>query len=292
MTKNSIFYQQIESYLRYCQFTRDMSAMTLASKRHTYRHFVVDSGCTNIRKLTNQHYELWVKKQIQSGVSNRTINMRTAHIKALVKYFREMGVEVPIKLALLKRRHEGKITRTFYTKTEIKRVLTYADEMTWLLIRICFDAGLRISELCNLRLNNLSGQKIMFIGKGNKHREVYITTETYKHLARYIIQHNIQDALWPGRHGQPCNADTLRKKMRRAFMMAGFDNFYPHALRHSFATDLQLRGAGLLEMQIMLGHASAQTTERYLHGLEGQCRSLFAKYKDQSLETRYRVSAD
>lgn len=284
MIASSAFYRQVESYLHYCQFTRDMSAMTLASKRHIYLHFITDSGCTNIRRLTNRHYDLWVAKQIESGVSNRTINMRTAHIKALVKYFQAMGVRVPIKLPLLKQRHEGEITRTFYTKAEITKVLSNADEMTELLIRICFDAGLRISELRNLRLSNIHGQKITFIGKGNKNRETYITTKTYKLLTKYIMSHHIKNSLWPSRHGKSLAVDTLRKKMRRSFVLAGFEDFHPHALRHSFATDLQNRGAELLEMQIMLGHANAQTTERYLHGLEGQCRALFAKYKDRSLK--------
>lgn len=73
--------------------------------------------------------------------------------------------------------------------------------------------------------------------------------------------------------------------MREAFTEAGFDDFYPHALRHSFATDIQNKGAELLEMQMMLGHSNAQTTERYLHGLDGRQQALFSKYKDSSLKT-------
>lgn len=162
-------------------------------------------------------------------------------------------------------------------------MLVYADEMAGLLIRICFDAGLRLSELTHLRLSNFRGQKIHFVGKGNKDRESYITLNTYRRLSDYVSKNGITDALWPGRFGNTCSTDTLRVKMRQAFIAAGFDDFYPHALRHSFATDIQSKGAELLEMQMMLGHSNAQTTERYLHGLDGRQQALFSKYKDNSL---------
>ncbi len=284
MAKTLEIYYQMEEYLNYCQFTRGMSQMTLKSKQHTYVHFIIDSECNDMRQLTNRGYDLWVEKQVNARVSNRTINTRTAHIKAWVRYCREMGMEIPIKLPLIKKRHEGKVTRVHYTKEEIDKVLTCADEVAGLLIRICFDAGLRISELAHLRLSNFKGQKIHFVGKGNKDRESYVTLDTYERLVDYVSKNGITDALWPGRFGDTCSTDTLRIKMRQAFMAAGFDDFYPHALRHSFATDIQSKGAELLEMQMMLGHANAQTTERYLHGLDGRQQALFSKYKDSSLK--------
>ncbi len=285
MTKTLEIYYQMEDYLHYCRFTRGMSDMTIKSKHHTYLHFIIDSECEDMRQLTNQGYDSWVEKQVKAKVSNRTINTRTAHIKAWVRYCREMGMKIPIKLPLIKKRHEGKVTRVHYTKEEIDRVLAHADEMTGLLIRICFDAGLRISELTNLRLDNFKGQKIHFVGKGNKDRESYVTLDTYERLIDYVSKNSITDALWPGRFGGTCSTDTLRIKMREAFTEAGFDDFYPHALRHSFATDIQNKGAELLEMQMMLGHSNAQTTERYLHGLDGRQQALFSKYKDSSLKT-------
>ena len=284
MSKTLEIYYQMEDYLHYCQFTRGMSNMTIKSKHHTYLHFIIDSECEDMRQLTNRGYDLWVERQVNAGVSNRTINTRTAHIKAWVRYCREMGMEIPIKLPLIKKRHEGKVTRVHYTKEEIDRVLEHADEITGLLIRICFDAGLRISELTNLRLSNFKGQKIHFVGKGNKDRESYVTLDTYERLIDYVSKNGITDALWPGRFGDTCSTDTLRIKMRQAFIAAGFDDFYPHALRHSFATDIQSKGAELLEMQMMLGHSNAQTTERYLHGLDGRQQALFSKYKDSSLQ--------
>lgn len=59
----------------------------------------------------------------------------------------------------------------------------------------------------------------------------------------------------------------------------GFRNFHPHALRHSFATDIQRNGATLMESQEMLGHSNAVITQRYLHGLDGQMAACFERLK-------------
>ena len=157
--------------------------MTLNSKKHTYKHFIIESGCDDLSKLTNAQFNDWIKAQIKKGVSPRTINTRSAHLLAMLRYFREMGMNYPIKLPLIKKMKEGPCRRKFYTRAQINKALKLADEMGNLMIRICFDSGLRITELTNLRLDNFSGRRINFIGKGFKARESYISEETEKYLS-------------------------------------------------------------------------------------------------------------
>lgn len=274
---------QIDEYLEYCEFTRQMSKMTINSKRHTYKHFIYEAGIDDLQELDNKAFNRWIAAQSSRGTSPRTINMRMAHILAMLRYFREMGLNMPIKLPLIKKLKEGPVRRTFYNQSQIEKALSYADDMAWLLIRISFDAGLRISELRNLRLENLFGNRIKFVGKGFKPRESYITTDTYDRLQTWIRDNNVKGAIWINQKGRQYSVDELRIRMRKPFHAAGFTDFYPHALRHSFGTDIQRKGASLLEMQQMLGHSNAETTQRYIHGLDGQLENLFAKYKDREL---------
>lgn len=67
--------------------------------------------------------------------------------------------------------------------------------------------------------------------------------------------------------------------MRAAFKRCGFDDFYPHALRHSFGTDIQRKGADIMVIKEMMGHSNVATTERYIHGFEGQLQLLFDTYR-------------
>lgn len=271
---------QIEEYLRYCEFTRRQSKMTLSGKRHTLKHLIFATKITDIRKFTNQDFDQWLEYMDKRGVSARTINTRMAHIIKFVKYFKEMySWEIAIKLPMIKKLKEGKTRRVAYSCEQIEKVLKLSDAMTRLLIKICFDAGLRISELRNLKLENFHGRRINFIGKGSKDRESYITEKTRQELDAWICDNDITDFLWINENGRQYSVDQLRIKMRQAFSAAGFYDFYPHALRHSFGTNLQRKGASLMEMQMMLGHSNAETTQRYLHGLDGKLGSLFEKYQ-------------
>lgn len=277
--KKKPIYSQIDCYMEYCRYTRRMSEQTLRTKAHTYKHFIIGSGCDDLANLTNAQFDTWVRYQSERGVSPRAINTRMAHILSMLRYYREMGLDMPIKLPLIHKLKEGPARRRYYTRDQIEKVLKGADEMSGLMIRICFDAGLRITELTNLQLNNFCGRRITFIGKGFKARESYISKSTEKQLQKYVKKHGITDYIWLNEHGGHMGRDMVRIHLREPFEKAGLSDFYPHSLRHSFATDLQSKGASLMEIQQMVGHADAATTQRYLHGLDGHLEKLFLKYQ-------------
>lgn len=281
MTNQKPIYAQIEEYLQYCRLVRRMSPETISGKKHTYMHFVVGSECSDLCNLTNADFDKWLRYQSERGVSTRTINTRIANIVAMIKYHRDMGLNIPIKLPLIHKLKEGPARRQYFTREQINKALKGTDEMGELMIRICFDAGLRIAELTNLGLDNFYGRRIIFVGKGGKARESYISEQTEKLLQHYIRKNGITDRLWINEHGRPMHKDMVRIHLRRPFEEAGLENFYPHSLRHSFATDLQAKGATLMEIQAMVGHSNAETTQRYLHALDGHLEGLFMKYQQQ-----------
>lgn len=300
MKKIKPIYDQLDEYMEYCEFTRQMSQMTLITKNCTYKQFIKITKINSLEELDNHAINVYIKQQTMDGISPRTINMRIAHIKAMLRYHREMGVNMPIKLPLIKKLKEGASRRIFYTKEEINLVLESATELEWLLIRITFDTGFRISELTNLRISSLFGQRIKFIGKGFKARESYLSQEAESRLNDWIKQRNVKDFVWVNKKGRHCSKDEIRIIMRKAFYRAAdilesksnltneemilirkMRDFYPHSLRHSFGSDIQNNGYDLLEIQQMMGHSNAETTQRYLHGLDGQLESLFRKLDEK-----------
>lgn len=276
--------QQIDEYLNYCQFVRGMSAETIKAKRFVYRHLIAESGVDNVRLLRNCDINRFIYSWSKSGLCGKTINNRITHIVAMLKYYRDMGEKIAVKIPLIPKAKEQQSRRVFYTRGEISEALRCADDITWLLIKIAFDTGMRISELTNLRLSDFSGNRVNYVGKGSKLRESYVSRETTRRLDRWCMDHNIHDDdyLWasPAKgYTLPYGTEAIRYMMRKPFREVGHNDFYPHALRHSFATDIQLNGAGILESKEMLGHSRIETTQRYLHGLDGSMNQLFAKYK-------------
>ena len=273
-------YDQIENYLTYCEKVRKMSPVTISAKRYILTRFVRETEVKNLKKLSNPIFDNYIAKLIEAGASGRSVNTYSTSILAFVKYYQKMGLKMPFQPILVRKLKETKIERTFYTKKEIGKVLKMADFETKLMIKIMFETGMRISEVANLRVADFSDQRIRFIGKGNKLREAYISPATLKMLEKYLKKHQIRDFLWGKTlNGEPPTTHTLRKRLKRAFSRAGFTDFYPHALRHSFATNLQKNGASVAEIKEMMGHSSVATTERYLHGFDGKMRELFEKYQ-------------
>lgn len=274
--------KQIDEYLNYCENVRRMSEQTLHGKRWICREFLKTIKIDSLSELSNKHINEWIAEQTARGCSGRTINSRLVNLVAMLRYFQDMGISFPkLKLRLIIKCKEQPPRRVYYTREQIEQVLRYADHLEWLLIKLCFDCGLRISELRNLRLMNLNGRMVTFIGKGSKARESYMSREAKTRLDDWIQRNRISDFIWvrtPGKN-EPMSVEDIRYLMRKPFYQAGFKNFYPHALRHSFATDIQKHGASLMETKEMLGHARIETTERYVHGLEGHLEYFFDKYK-------------
>lgn len=274
--------KQIDEYLNYCENVRRMSEQTLHSKRWICREFLKTIKIDSLSELSNKHINEWIAEQTARGCSGRTINSRLVNLVAMLRYFQDMGASFPkLKLRLIIKCKEQPPRRVYYTREQIEQVLRYADHLEWLLIKLCFDCGLRISELRNLRLMNLNGRIVTFIGKGSKARESYMSEEARSRLDDWIQRNRISDFIWVRALGknEPMSVEDIRYLMRKPFYQAGFKNFYPHALRHSFATDIQKHGASLMETKEMLGHARIETTERYVHGLEGHLEYFFDKYK-------------
>lgn len=263
-------------------------------KRNVLDRFVRVTGVGSVMEITDEVMGRWIVHETGRGVRTTSVNMYNAVVAGLVRYCREAGMEVSVNLALIVKMKGERTERKFYTAAEVARVTALArevgDDVTALQIEVMFETGMRIAELTRLRVGDfggVDGRRVRFVGKGRRLREVYVTGAIAVVLREYVERYDIarDGYLWcvndgtVSLNGEPPTVNTVRARLRRAFARAGFAGFYPHALRHSFATDLQLRGASVAEIKEMIGHANIATTERYLHGLEGKMRELFEKYR-------------
>jgi integrase/recombinase XerD len=180
------------------------------------------------------------------------------------------------------------------TDTEIKKLLTPEHPETpaslcdQAILELAYASGLRLSELRNLRLEQLHFDAgfINVIGKGNKERVVPVGRKAVEAINRYL------DAGRPGlvtprspanvflsKRGTPFAAVTLWLRIKKRTHRAGISrNITPHMLRHSFATHLLEHGADLRVIQELLGHASISTTEIYTHVTRDRLRDVHQKF--------------
>ena len=144
------------------------------------------------------------------------------------------------------------------------------------MLEVLYASGLRASELCGLRLEDLFLKEnfLRVIGKNNKERIVPIGDEAIKHLVFYIqgvrrhliIEKAHQPFVFLSKSGKKLTRITVFTLVKTLAKLAGItQNVSPHTFRHSFATHLMEGGADLRVVQDLLGHESIQTTEIYTH---------------------------
>jgi integrase/recombinase XerD len=162
-------------------------------------------------------------------------------------------------------------------------------------LELAYASGLRLSELRNLRLEqlHLDSGFIMVIGKGNKERAVPVGRQATRAIEEYLragrpalVKPRSPGAVFLTKRGTAFAAPTLWLHIKNKVKRSGIDrNVTPHMLRHSFATHLLENGADLRSIQEMLGHSSISTTEIYTHVSGRRLQEVHEKFHPRSKST-------
>lgn len=143
------------------------------------------------------------------------------------------------------------------------------------IVLLFYTAGLRLAELANLKIGDISAdyRTIRILGKGEKERIVPLIGRMGEILKKYFSQFSSQNicigqkkALILSKKGEPISERTIQRIVDRKLKGAGIQGkTSPHTLRHTFATHLLNEGADLREIQELLGHSSLKATQVYTH---------------------------
>lgn len=275
--------KQLTEYINYCQGYRKMAKATMEYKEWCFNELARNTSVKSLEELTDKDVERWIRYNTEKlGNSPVTVNHLIAQLKVMIKWAKDMGIDTPVHVSYLQLQPvPDRDTKMSYTRKDIIHALAFADLREWLQIALMFDCGLRISELRHLRLENVENRGMNIIGKGSKLRYVMMSERTYERLQYYIEREQITDWLFPGRGGdKPISQQQIRRNTAKVFHRAGFKDYHPHMLRHSFAMDLlKEQQVGVRDIQQFLGHAKLDTTEVYLDKLSKDEKAKFWKEK-------------
>jgi integrase/recombinase XerD len=156
------------------------------------------------------------------------------------------------------------------------------------MIHTLYATGLRVSELVNLKLNdvNLQSGYVLAFGKGAKERYVPLgrfaieaIEQYYAHGRLKLLGGRTSPFVFVGRGGKALTRQSFWKHLKEAAMNRGITKrISPHVIRHSFATHLLENGADLRSVQIMLGHADIATTQIYTHVSRERLKEMHKKF--------------
>jgi site-specific recombinase XerD len=175
-------------------------------------------------------------------------------------------------------RYEKKLP-VILTRDEVKALLQAPKNLGHrAILATMYGAGLRVSEVANLKVRDVDGdRKVISIrgGKGRKDRQVMLPNTLREVLAAYWRWKRPTEWFFPGdKPASPISQKAIFLACRKAAQTAGIAKpVHPHSLRHAFATHLLDDGVNLVVIQALLGHTNLKTTARYLHVSDAAVRS-------------------
>jgi integrase/recombinase XerD len=227
-----------------------------------YLKFYYDSDPADLNELDIQRYMLYLIGQRKLGISTQN----TA-INAIKFFYEKILKQEPKVYALERPMREKKLPRVV-SKAEIMALINAVDNLKHrLMLMLLYSAGLRRSELLNLRKTDLDearGTVLIRGGKGRKDRQSLLASNVIPFFQQYLQEYKPVYWVFEGEGGGKYSASSLQKVLKAAIARTGKDSSITlHTLRHSFATHLLEAGVSTRYIQYLLGHESPKTTEIY-----------------------------
>ena len=295
----------LKEFLEYLEIEKSRSVLTVRNYDFYLRRFINWTKISQPKEITHElvrKYHLSLARENNSRGGNLSIATQNYHLIALrmfLKYLisRDIRALEPTRVELAKT-PERQVS--YLEGSELENFLeaplkdTNAKDTTKLrdkaILELFFSTGLRVSELSNLKKEELNLEKDEFSikGKGGKWRIVFLSNqakywlkkylETRKDLSPYLFVRE-DKAFSKEKEDKPLAPRSIERMVKKYAKIAGLTKkIVPHSLRHSYATDLLLNGADLRAVQELLGHKSITTTQIYTHVSDQHLKEVYQAF--------------
>jgi len=280
----------IGAFLSFCRIEKGLADHTISSYGFdlkdlaefcAYRKI---AGCPASDELSQYLDELYGR-----GLSSRSIARKQATLRNFYRFLLREGKIGEQPIALMRAPRTWNTLPKYLNGQQIEALLTVppADKTNGIrdraMLELLYASGLRVSELCAVRLSdlNLDYGVIRVTGKGSKQRMVPVGAKAQAAIRDYLasarpklLKGRASGFLFVTARGGPMTRQGFWKLIVNYGKRVGiFRGLTPHVLRHSFATHLLEGGADLRSVQTMLGHSDIATTQIYTHVLRSRLRS-------------------
>ena len=280
------FESAIELFVDYLRFEREMSENTCEAYRNDierFRDFVKGISINGVGAVTRQAIDEYFYAERKSAKASSTRARRAVALKMFFRHLLERRVIADDPMALVERPKKAKVLPHVLSEQEVFSMIEAIKEKTprdlrdRAMLEIMYGCGLRVSELCQLSINDIvsDGELIRVFGKGSKERLVPFgvvaanALNAYMDLARATFSKgdSTENTIFLTRLGKPFTRQGVFKVIRERAVAVGIDQsrISPHVLRHCFASHMLHHGADIRAIQEMLGHADISTTQVYTH---------------------------
>lgn len=290
----------IQNYLEYCEMQKCLDQKTLKAYRIDLRQFCEQTPETQIAEISSEVLEQYIAR-LHGQFKPKTAKRKIASIKAFFHYldYREIIDSNPFNKIRIHFREPVILPKTIPLHTvELFLSTIYKQHKTAAspykkqnalrdaaVAELLFATGMRISELCSLKVSdvNLSDGTILIYGKGSRERRLQIGSEAVLQiLAAY--NESVCGKRTSCRHfflnhsGNALSDQSVRRMINKYTALASIEqHITPHMFRHTFATSLLDADVDIRYIQEMLGHSSINVTEIYTHVSVAKQKDILAR---------------
>lgn len=283
-------YQIIGEYLEYLELEKGLSQNTLEAYRRDLSEF--SQGVEDITKVDRMSINMFIRKLRENKLAPSSIIRKMASLRGFFKWASSAGIIDKNPTSTLEQpkvpQHLPKVVSIKEIEEMLHNNLTPLEHV---IMELLYSCGLRVSELVNLKTNDidLSSKYVRCFGKGSKERIIPIGEIAKKAVTEYmperdflVKKYNLNTKLLliqnSGRFITRQDVYTFIHAQGKLI----HKNISPHTLRHSFATHLLENGADLRVVQELLGHSDVSTTQLYTHISKKRLKDVYFSINNES----------
>lgn len=272
------FQAHFHDFLNYITSERGLAENTLQAYGRDIEMFLSYTQIPSFDAVTEEHFLLFLSDLQKRGYASASIARTFIALKVFFRFLKREEIILVNPTLYLNTPKLWQLIPEVLSTREIEKLLSAPDIETEqgccdrAVLELLYSSGLRVSELCHLKITDVDDTFVKVKGKGGKERLVPVGRAAISAIDDYLNRFRDhqgaeeQTALFITSRGRPLTRFEVWKRIKFYAKMAGIvKNVSPHTFRHSFATHLLDGGADLRVIQELLGHASIDSTDRYTH---------------------------
>ena len=281
----------VYKFLDYLENERNYSIYTVDNYNkdlNLFVSFLEEISINNIKKVDYQVIRIYLTKLYELKYSSKSICRHMSSLRSFFKYLVKEKIIFDNPMLLVSNPKQEKKLPNFLYIEDLERLINACDNSNIfgirdsLIIELLYSTGIRVSELINIKVNDIRDKEIKVFGKGSKERIVLFGSVCEKKINDYLkvrgklLKNNRCDYLLLNNNGNRLTTRGIEYIIEKLARKIGL-KITPHTLRHTFATHMLNEGADLKCVQELLGHENLQTTSIYTHVTNERLRNVYLK---------------
>ena len=289
--------KNIEEFLKYIKEEKNYSNLTVENYKRDLEEFLIINNGKDLKQITKIEIKTYLKELFDKDNVSSTVSRKISTLKSFYKYLKMFNKIEINPMSNIKYPKKEKNLPKFVQYNELEEILEISKSGNFgirnnLIIELMYSTGVRVSELINIKLNDIDieNKKIRILGKGSYERFVFFGEYTFNALKKYtntlrkeLLKGKTSEYLLLNKDGDQITTRGIAKIITQIIDQTALKTkISPHTLRHTFATHLLDNGCDLRSVQEMLGHKNINSTEVYTHVTSERLKSIYFKSHPRS----------